>query len=98
MNGMEMLFSAMGIDPKKIADDFSMLKDQVILTLKEIESKMDAIRQAQTEMQEQLQRMEASQNGRSRDSSPSSGSGSADSGGDRTGSNFSSTGSNVSGS
>ena len=43
MNGMEMLFSAMGIDPAKIAADFSVLKDQVILTLKSIESKLEAI-------------------------------------------------------
>lgn len=43
MNGMEMLISAMGIDPKQIASDFTVLKDQVILTLKSIEDKLGAI-------------------------------------------------------
>ena len=57
MNGMEMLISAMGIDPKQIASDFGTLKDQVILTLKSIDGKLAQMQESQTRQEKMLEEL-----------------------------------------
>ena len=71
MNGMEMLISAMGIDPKQIASDFGTLKDQVILTLKSIDGKLAQVQQSQVRQEKML---EVLTNGGSNQSGSESGS------------------------
>lgn len=47
MNGMQMLLGQLGIDPKKITDDFTALSTGVQTTLGKIEQRLEGIEKTQ---------------------------------------------------
>lgn len=47
MNGMQMLLGQLGIDPKKITEDFTALSTGVQKTLGKIEERLDGIEKSQ---------------------------------------------------
>jgi hypothetical protein len=50
-SGLEMLLGQIGIDPRKIMEDFVALKDGVIGTLKSLDGRMAVIEKEQQRMQ-----------------------------------------------
>lgn len=52
-NGMAMMLKSFGVDPEKIVNDFTQLKDGVQNTLKYIDGRLDAIEKTQRHIAEQ---------------------------------------------
>jgi hypothetical protein len=59
--GMEMMMKSFGIDPKKIMDDFTSLKDGVTKLLHGIDLKLAEVERVQKSLAESQARIEASQ-------------------------------------
>lgn len=54
MSGAEMLLKSVGIDPKKIMEDFTTLKDGVLKTLEKIEGELKLVRERQDQIWERM--------------------------------------------
>lgn len=61
MNGMEMMLKSMGVDPGKIMQDFTNLKEGVTKELKEIREHLSTIAKQNTEILEGNKRIEGNQ-------------------------------------
>lgn len=53
VTGMAMMLKSFGVDPEKIVQDFTNLKDGVTKTLQYIEQRLDAIEKTQSKVIEQ---------------------------------------------